>query len=219
MIIRSSAFPTLDLQNILTDNDMISYESIFSIFENYLNDAPSNASYANQLKKLIKTNIKLNKKLWDLEDSARFVRRGLKPIARIKKEIDRCNQMRNENVSAIDKEFAKRLKVVSGGPIEKCYAESPGMLIDRIAILHIRMALIKQLLGVMKEADLVSEYKSKEKSVVAKLDVLGGLLDLYLNKIARKEMFFIIYEPVKIYNDKRVRKYIRIIRQGTNFKV
>lgn len=53
------------------------------------------------------------------------------------------------------------------------------------------------------------EYLEKEKILKGQIESIGNFLDLYMERLLKKEIFFEIQQPVKIYNDARVRKYIK----------
>jgi len=62
---------------------------------------------------------------------------------------------------------------------------------------------------VIREDDIKLEYLEKEKILVGQIESIGNFLDLYIERLLKKEVFFEIQQPVKIYNDTRVRKYIK----------
>jgi len=57
------------------------------------------------------------------------------------------------------------------------------------------------------------EYLEKEKILMGQIEMVGSFLDLFIEGLLKKEVFFEIQQPVKIYNDKRVKKYIGIINR------
>ena len=128
-------------------------------------------------------------------------------IAHIKKEIDSHNQKRNDIIHQMDLTLAAELMEATPGG--RFYAESPGMIIDRMAILYIKRKKLEELLPLIGEADLKKEYGRKSVTVTQQLDDLGGFLDTYLAEVAIGKVFFKVYGPTKIYNDERIWKYIR----------
>jgi len=192
---------------------MLDFKTISNIFSDFL-DGKSVASDLKpkaRLINLIRSNIETNRKLWNLEDSARMVEFGPKHIAGVKQEIDKNNQIRNDLIKEIDTEITKQMQVVPLDSQEQFYAESPGMIIDRLAILHIKLFVIRDLLALINETDLMEEYKEKESIILRQINLLGNFLDSYFDKLKRKKIFFEIQQPVKIYNDKRIKKYINIL--------
>ncbi len=152
-----------------------------------------------------------NWKLWNLEDSARMAELGSEHVAITKQKIDKNNTIRNNLMREIDIEIVKQMDTSSGSQ-ELFYSESPGMIIDRLSILFIKLSVIRDLLLVIKEKDLKKEYMEKEGIISEKINRIGNFLDSYLNKLRRKEISFDIQHPVKIYNDRRIVEYIKILK-------
>jgi hypothetical protein len=85
------------------------------------------------------------------------------------------------------------------------------MIIDRLSIIFIKLFVVRQLISLIEKADLKSEYFEKEKLLLSQIENIGNFLDLYIERLIKKEVFFEIQQAVKIYNDKRVKKYIDVI--------
>jgi hypothetical protein len=190
---------------------MPNIKTISKIFSDFLADVPATLETKDPLSQLVRLNIEMNRKLWNLEDSARTAELGSEHVAKAKQEIDKNNQIRNDLISEMDAEITKQMGI-SSGPQEQFYSESPGMIIDRLSILFIKLSVIRGLLLVIKEKDLREEYKEKEEIILNQIDHIGNFLNSYFTKLAHKEVFFEIMQPVKIYNDDRIRKYIKIIK-------
>jgi hypothetical protein len=189
---------------------MLKFQTISKIFSDFLDGILPILKSENQLNQLIRLNIEINRKLWDLEDSARMIELGSGHVAKAKQEIDKNNQIRNDLIREIDIMIVDQMSI-SPGSKEQFYSESPGMIIDRLAILFIKLSVISDLLLIIKEDNLQKEYEEKEKILLKQVDFIGGFLDSYFTKLARKEIFFKIQQPVKIYNDNRIKEYIKII--------
>ncbi len=185
---------------------MLSYKQIIKIFANH--EKTDKNILDNNLTNFIKLNWETNKELWNLEDSARMHNLGANHVARAKKNIDQVNQVRNDLIRKIDIEITKQMNVKPLN-ISFYYSESPGMIIDRLSILYIKFLRIKNLKLLIKEKELKREYEKKETIVFNQFNKLSTFLDLYFKKIRKKRIFFEIQEPVKIYNDKRIKKYIK----------
>jgi hypothetical protein len=190
---------------------MLNLKTITKIFSDFLNYIPIPPESENPLDRLIRLNMETNQKLWNLEDSARMIELGSEHVSVAKQEIDKNNQIRNNLMREMDAEIEKKIGV-SSGPQEQFYSESPGMIIDRLSILFIKLSVIRDLLLVIEENDLQKEYREKEKIILTQIDHVGNFLDSYFGKLARKEVFFEIQQPVKIYNDDRIKKYIKILK-------
>jgi len=193
---------------------MINFKKISKIFSQFLDNTLTIHNNKGRLDQLIRSNIEVNRRLWDLEDIARMHNLDFEHVALAKQEIDKNNQTRNNLVQKIDVELEKVLKNNPSGPIEKFYGESPGMVIDRLAILFIKLSVIKKMNSVIEEKDLKREYLNKEKVISNQINKMGNFLDLYFLRIQQGEVFFEIQQPVKIYNDNRIKKYIKILKKN-----
>ncbi len=194
------------------NNNLPKFQIISKNFLDFLNGKPTTPESKDQLSKLVRLSMETNQKLWELEDSARMAELGLKHIAKTKQEIDENNQIRNNLIKEIDVEIAERTGV-SPDPQKQFYSESPGMIVDRLSILFIKLIAIRDLLLVIEEKDLQEEYQEKENIILNQIDHIGIFLDSYFIRLAKKEVFFEILQPVKIYNDTRIRRYIKILKK------
>ncbi|MBU2109544.1 DUF4254 domain-containing protein [Patescibacteria group bacterium] len=197
-------------KNLVT-NKMLNFEIITKIFSDFFNNPGKNFEYNQKIEKLVWLNIKTNRTLWDLEDLARLIELGDRHVSNTKRKIDKNNQTRNDLIRKMDMEIVN-LFSVSPGSQENFYSESPGMIIDRLAIIFIKLSVIQNLLSVIQEDDLKKEYKEKKDILLNQIDRIGDFLDSYFSKLASKEVFFEVQQHIKIYNDKRVKKYIKIIK-------
>lgn len=188
------------------------FKIISKIFYDFLTNQSDVYEEMNEFDRLVWLNIKTNHVLWELEDLARMIEIGSEHVAAAKKEIDKNNQIRNDLIRKIDIEIVKQINI-SQDSQERTYSESPGMIIDRLAILFIKLYVIRGLLSIIEEDDLKKEYEEKEKIILKQIDYLGNFLDIYFVKLKNREVFFEIQQAVKIYNDSRIRKYIKIIKE------
>jgi hypothetical protein len=188
----------------------IIFSKISEIFSNLIKTPNAEGVYEDNAQKLIYRLIKTNKTLWDLEDSARLFELGDSHVADAKKDIDIYNQQRNDLIREIDALLYERFDVSRAGK-ESFYSESPGMIIDRLSIIFIKLSVVRRLIPLIEKADLKSEYLEKEKLLLSQIENIGNFLDLYIERLIKKEVFFEIQQAVKIYNDKRVKKYIDVI--------
>src|SRR3989344_1960072 len=116
---------------------MLNFKSISKIFITFLDGKKASQS-KEAINRLIRSCIATNKKLWDLEDSARMVERGSEHIVKAKQNIDRNNTIRNELIRKIDIEIAAQLDSSTASDKHRYSSETPGMIIDRLAILFIK---------------------------------------------------------------------------------
>lgn len=193
----------------------MNFKSISKIFSSFLANTDTTPKAEQKLENLIRLSIETNYRLWNLEDSARMIDLGASHVTKVKQEIDKTNQIRNNLIREIDIEIVKLTRSDPSNFVGEFYSESPGMIIDGLSILFIKLSAIKKLISVIKEEDLKQDYINKEKIISGQIANLGHFLDLYFTKLKDRKVFFEIQQPVKIYNDERVKKYIRIIKQET----
>lgn len=194
---------------------MPNFKIISKIFSDFLDNPSVIPGHKEKLNHIVWLNIKTNQELWNLEDLARIAEFGPEHVATTKQEIDKNNQIRNDLIKDMDIEIADQIDVSSGSQ-EQFYSESPGMIIDRLAVLFIKLSVIRELLLVIKEEGLKKEYREKEDIILKQIIRLGNFLDSYFNKLKHKEIFFEVQQPTKIYNDARIKKYIKLLQKLKN---
>jgi len=187
---------------------IITSSKILSIFSDFIKNPEGSSMSDDEVQRLIYLIIEANKTLWNLEDSARLSELGDKHVAEAKKNIDIHNQQRNDLTREIDIVLYKLLNVVQGYK-GAFYSESPGMIIDRLSIIFIKLSVVQKITSLIKENDLKSEYIDKEKTLEGQIESIGSFFDLYIDRLLKKDVYFEIQQPVKIYNDTRIRKYIK----------
>lgn len=192
------------------------YRTISKIFSDFLADTDTSSKFEQKLEGLLRLSIETNYKLWNLEDSARMVDLGTDHIAKVKHEIDKANQIRNNLIREIDTEIVRLFQVNLPNSTGEFYSESPGMIIDRLSILFIKLSVVKKLVSVIEEEYLRQDYANKKKIISGQIANIGHFLDSYFVKLKDRKVFFEIRQPVKIYNDKRIKKYIKILKQRKN---
>ncbi|CEG55591.1 DUF4254 domain-containing protein [Legionella fallonii] len=150
---------------------------------------------------LVEENHAFNFQLWHAEDRARREDMGYEFVYHAKREIDSCNQQRNNRMEAMDAWLFNRLNPASP---ECCpvNSESPGMIIDRLSILSLKayhMALQTE------RQDVTEEHRktctSKLHVIHQQLEQLTLCLEQFLNEIENKNRTFRIYHQFKMYND------------------
>jgi hypothetical protein len=192
---------------------MFSVKAVLKIFSSSLEGTAKAAESRDRLDCLVRSSLEANRRLWNLEDSARMVELGSEHVAKAKQRIDESNQIRNDLVREIDAEISNEVRLKQPNPRKQRYSETPGMIIDRLSILYIKLSVIRDLLMVIKERDLKKEYQEKEKLISGQIERLGNFLDSFFHKLKDREASFEVQQPVKIYNDARVRKYIVLLRK------
>lgn len=151
---------------------------------------------------------KTNYKLWKLEDIARDKKSSFKTVSNTKKEIDKTNQQRNDTIAKIDANLSFLLK--NKEKSVNCFvSESPGVLIDKLSIFYIRKSELKKILNIITDDNnLLKTYQKKLLVVSKQINYLESYLKKFIENIKDNKVFFKTFEPVKIYNEPKIRDYI-----------
>lgn len=151
--------------------------------------------------RLVEENHALNLQLWHAEDRARREDMGHHFVYQAKREIDHCNQQRNNRVQDIDECLITTLNPASSAqcPVN---SETPGMIIDRLSILALKQ--YHMLLQTQRnEVDEAHRRTCLQKSKQLELQQtqLAHCLDQLLIEIKNKTRTFSMYYQYKMYND------------------
>jgi hypothetical protein len=151
---------------------------------------------------LAEENHAYNYQLWHAEDRARRDDMGAEYVYLAKREIDQCNQQRNNRMEAMDEWFFHALTPSSAADCP-VHSETPGMMIDRLSILSLK----SYHMGIQtKRQDASEEHKAQcsKKLVVIKqqLDQLTLCLEQLIQDVQAKTRTFRVYHQFKMYNDK-----------------
>jgi hypothetical protein len=158
-------------------------------------------SQTDPLLKLVEENHAFNFQLWNAEDRARRDDQGSDFVYTAKREIDQCNQQRNNRMEAIDEWLFKAL-APSQDATCKVHSETPGMMIDRLSILSLKIFHMR--LQVNRPA-ATEEHRIKCKSKLAILveqhRQLSICLAELLLEVEQHSRTFRVYHQFKMYND------------------
>lgn len=153
---------------------------------------------------LVEQNHAFNYQLWHAEDRARREDMGHKFVYHAKREIDRCNQQRNNCMEAMDEWLFKALNPAS---ITECpvHSETPGMMIDRLSILALKAYHMHQQV-LRSEVDEAHRESCRQKMSVIHLQQqqLYTCLEQLVDDIQTKNRTFRIYHQFKMYNDPKL---------------
>lgn len=154
-----------------------------------------------QFHQLVEENHAFNYQLWHAEDRARRDDMGFEFVYQAKREIDTCNQLRNNRMEAMD-EWLFQLLQPASPPHCPVNSESPGMIIDRLSIL----ALKSYHMGLQTERSDVNEEHRKTctqklATIHLQLDQLSLCLGQLLDEVQAKTRTFRVYHQFKMYND------------------
>lgn len=135
--------------------------------------------------------------LWHREDEARDPDASDSMIVQIKHDIDRLNQLRNDLVEQIDTAL---LELAPDSPNVPLNSESPGLIIDRLSILALKIFHTEQQLH---RSTTEHQRRNQARLLVLneqRTDLLACLADLWNDVLAKKRRFKLYYQ-LKMYND------------------
>jgi hypothetical protein len=151
--------------------------------------------------KLVEENHAFNYQLWHAEDRARRDDGGFELIYHAKREIDHCNQQRNNRMEAMDEWLFVHLKPATNldCPV---HSETPGMMVDRLSIMSLKayhMALQTHRTDVDETHH--QTCLTKLKTIQQQQEQLTSCLEQLLQDISNKKRTFRVYHQFKMYND------------------
>lgn len=159
-------------------------------------------SYQHQaFRRLVEENHAFNYKLWHAEDRARREDMGFEFVYQAKREIDGCNQQRNNRMEAMDEWLYNTLKPALPDvcPVN---SESPGMIIDRLSILSLKAYHMDIQANRLDASDEHRKNCANKLAVIhEQLNQLSLCLQRLLDEVASKTRTFRVYHQFKMYND------------------
>ena len=145
-----------------------------------------------------------NFRLWHQEDICRSPDATAGDIARVKREIDKLNQSRNDLIEKIDDELSKLINEVEINrakdvPIN---TETPGSVIDRLSIMALRLYHYQEQ---QDRSDLDSTHREKVRLRINLCEQQQRDLSLSLQQLL-DDLFsgakqHRVYRQLKMYND------------------
>lgn len=160
------------------------------------------ASDTNGLETLIIEQHRQNFMLWHEEDRARSPRASAEEIAAVKRNIDALNQARNDLVEAIDRELLQQLHIQDERVDIPLHSETPGMIIDRLSILSLKIFHTREELEREgASAGHVERNRERLRILLEQRDDLAKSLQDLWNDISAGRRRFKLYRQLKMYND------------------
>lgn len=151
---------------------------------------------------LVEQNHGFNYQLWHAEDRARREDKGYEFVYHAKRDIDQFNQQRNDRVELMDQFLFTLLKPSLD---ETCpvHSETPGMMIDRLSILALKIYHMGLQVS-RPEVDELHRTACLEKTQVLtkQQQQLSLCLEQLLTQTHEKSRTFKVYHQFKMYNDK-----------------
>lgn len=151
--------------------------------------------------RLAEENHAFNFQLWHAEDRARRDDLGHEWVYQAKREIDHCNQQRNNRMEAMDAWLFTQLQPAAHThcPV---HSETPGMMVDRLSILalkhyHMSLQTVRQ--------DVDENHRqtclTKCNTLAEQQKQLVSCLGEFLHEITSHKRTFRLYHQYKMYND------------------
>ena len=150
----------------------------------------------------IEENMKWNFMLWHEEDIARIKDIDPLRIVEAKRSIDQYNQARNNAMEMIDEWILSYLENNQVTPGEKMHSETPGMMIDRLAIMALKKFHMEEE-TLRKDVDQshIDKCSSKVAVLIEQIADLSNALNIVINDLLESKLQFKVYRQFKMYND------------------
>lgn len=150
---------------------------------------------------LVEENHAFNYQLWHAEDRARRDDQGHELVYHAKREIDYCNQQRNNRMESMDEWLFGAL---SPAPHTLCpvHSETPGMMVDRLSIMSLKAYHMAQQ-AIREGVDDTHRQKCmlKVNVIEEQQKQLLNCLEHLMQEVVNKTRTFRIYHQFKMYND------------------
>jgi len=153
-----------------------------------------------------------NHRLWHLEDEARRTGAGDGHVASVKRAIDRWNQRRSDLVERIDEAMLAALPAPDRSRAEQHseqHSETPGMIIDRLAILALKIFHLGSLEARRNDAAIDAECAGKVAVLERQREDLARCFVRLIEDAAAGRRHFAVYRQFKAYNDPRLNPALR----------
>jgi Protein of unknown function (DUF4254) len=135
-----------------------------------------------------------NAEQWDREDDARKDTADDAMVAAAKRDIDRLNTARHRFIEVIDREISL---MINGGEGATLVTESPGMAVDRLSVLIIRLASTEaRAASEVPDAQLYAERLPRLQS---QRDALVQAIAALFDDLIEGRRRFVAYASLKLY--------------------
>jgi hypothetical protein len=135
-----------------------------------------------------------NRRQWDLEDLTRVPDASDSVVAGAKRAIDQLNLGRHHLIQQIDAAVEAGLRQSTTATLA---TETPGMVLDRLSVLVIRIARTAQM--ARADSDGAEVYSRRLPSLQRQLSALSTALEALLDDVRAGTRRFLAYEHLKLY--------------------
>jgi hypothetical protein len=166
-------------------------------------DAPAHLPTASELEAAILAQHRANYELWHIEDEARTPGIDDATLARTKRAIDVVNQRRNDLAERCDTLLLEMLAPLRlPHPTAELHSESPGLMIDRLSILALKLFHTREELA-RSDAPAGHAQRNQQRLGILmeqRADLHQALATLW-RRVLSTERRFKVYRQLKMYND------------------
>jgi len=148
-----------------------------------------------------------NFELWHIEDEARTPGASDAVLAGVKRRVDSTNQRRNDLAEELDRALLTELAHHGlPNPDAPLHSESPGLMIDRLSILALKIFHTREEVERCAQPEAVPAdhaQRNRERLVILeeqRADLAACLDDLWQNALTGSRRFK-LYRQLKMYND------------------
>jgi len=148
--------------------------------------------------------LRYNYELWHQEDIARDPKATDTEIARVKRNIDKLNQKRNDMIEKVDEKISDILsdKNIEVNKDATMNSETPGSIIDRLSINMLKIYHMKEQ---TQRTDASQKHIESCRQKLNILEIQKGDLSVCLtelmNDLLKGTKYFKVYRQMKMYND------------------
>ena len=139
---------------------------------------------------------------WHLEDIIRDPNIDAEEALKIKRTIDKSNQIRTDLVEQIDSYFLYLYKDIEPSPTATINTESPAWALDRLSILAVKIYHMKDE-ATRSDADQehIEKCQIKLNVLLEQRQDLSTAIDELLDELEKGTKVMKVYKQMKMYND------------------
>ena len=139
---------------------------------------------------------------WHLEDIIRDPRIDPVEALKIKRRIDKSNQVRTDMVEYIDSYLLDKYKNIDVQPGARINTETPAWAIDRLSILALKIYHMREQAERQDaSADHIAKCQSKLDVLLEQQKDLSTAINQLLDDISAGRKYMKVYKQMKMYND------------------